>query len=366
MLRLDAAHRHVLDEAPARRRGLEAEYVVARPLHLAVLHEDVSHPAGKLRADAEERVPAVRRHASYDDVLRRTRPAASVSVASRLDADDVVSGREAAVLDQHVLRGFDVYRVVVPHVRVYGHAAYLHAFASEEMHAPERRVPEREVLEPHAAAVPDADELRTEPRLRDGGEVALAERDVLLAPLLEETPLRRLLVRPAPEPRLPAPHARMQHAAPRDGDVRSLVRVDERRPVEALDALPARRHRGEVLLEVVREENVRAVLEVQLHVALQVDRPALPLPRGNDDLSAARLRRARYLRADVPPFARMRGKRRGNRKRHRNSRRLHRLVPPIAGRWKIRFRGQRQQCRCHRRRRSSRRTCSPCRPCTCL
>ena len=128
-------------------------------------------------------------------------------------------------------------------------------------------MPEREVGETHVAAVLEEDELRTEPRLGNSREIALRERHVPLAPLLEKRALRGLLVGSAPHPRLPTPHPRMQDALPGDGDVGRAVRVDERRPVEALDALPARLHGREVLLEVVGEKNVGPLFEMEFDIA---------------------------------------------------------------------------------------------------
>ena len=92
-------------------------------------------------------------------------------------------------------------------------------------------------------------------------------------------------------------------ADPVTGDVRRAVRVDERGPVEALDAFPRNLDGRQVLLEVVREEDVRPVFEMKLDVALEMDWPRLPFARRHDDRAASRRGNARDVGIEGAPRA---------------------------------------------------------------
>ena len=81
----------------------------------------------------------------------------------------------------------------------------------------------------------------------------------------------------------------VERAAPGDRDVLLLVGVNERRVVHALHPLPAREDQGQVAPFVLAEADHRAGLEVQVHVAPQVDCAGEKLTGGNDDAAASGL-----------------------------------------------------------------------------
>ena len=92
----------------------------------------------------------------------------------------------------------------------------------------------------------------------------------------------------ATEPRTPEIHLRRERALAGDRDVRRAVGVDERRIVEALDPFPARQDRRQVERGIVRENQCRAIFKMELHPALEADRPVdRMLARGNGNDTAA-------------------------------------------------------------------------------
>ena len=183
-----------------------------------------------------------------DDVLRRTIQAPGVAVAAGLDDDAVVALVEAAVLNEHVARHFDVDAVVVVAVGVDVKPAHDDVLAVVEMDRPERRIAHFEILEPDIFAAVDLQKMRARVGVGLLIDAALLDRIILRAPVVELTAggadavvLRHPLL---PERVLEFALVAAQHALAGDGDVGARVGVDERRIVPALHPLPARVHGG--------------------------------------------------------------------------------------------------------------------------
>ena len=81
----------------------------------------------------------------------------------------------------------------------------------------------------------------------------------------------------------------IQDALTGDGYVLAVSGVDERRIVGALDALPAGEHRRQIVSSARAKAQQRALFQVQVHVAVQVDRPGQPGARWDADDAPALL-----------------------------------------------------------------------------
>ena len=173
------------------------------------------------------------------DVLHR------VARIVRLDADGVIPAVDLAVGDHDPLR-LDVDAVVVRvRVGVDPHAADLNVLRLLQDNAPARGVPEREVGEAHAAAVPEDESARTQP-----------------LPSVFDW----LRERPA---------ASVDSPLPGHGDVRGPVGRDDRAPL----ALRVRQLADGVVGEIGRAEKEGARLEMKLDVA-----PELELKNANGEV----------------------------------------------------------------------------------
>src|SRR5215213_7203694 len=124
-------------------------------------------------------------------------------------------------------------------------------------------------------------------------EDALADGDARVAHLAQAAHVRRggrrsRALPPRPLPPVLVRRAAVERALARDGDVLLLEGVDEGRVVHQLSPLPARVDDGQVLRGVVEELQSRALGDVQVDVALQVNRARHEDARGDDDAPAAR------------------------------------------------------------------------------
>src|SRR5205085_1455190 len=90
-------------------------------------------------------------------------------------------------------------------------------------------------------------------------------------------------------PRCPCRALADKLAAPGNRNIFASPRVDQRRIVVALLPAPANENRRKIFGRITDESQRRAVSKMKLNVALEMDRPALPLPRGNEHSSATRL-----------------------------------------------------------------------------
>eukprot|EP00327_Prymnesium_parvum_P031404 CAMPEP_0195602056 /NCGR_PEP_ID=MMETSP0815-20121206/5405_1 /TAXON_ID=97485 /ORGANISM="Prymnesium parvum, Strain Texoma1" /LENGTH=380 /DNA_ID=CAMNT_0040741619 /DNA_START=467 /DNA_END=1606 /DNA_ORIENTATION=- len=243
---------HVGHVAAARGAGLDVRRAVRRDEPDA-LEAHVRHAAAHLGADGDARARALARDVARGDVRRRPRVRRAEAVPPRLDRNAVVAAAVARVLDQHVPAGVRVPPVGVGREqrRLDPHAAHVHAVAVEEVSVPVRRVDHPQVGHRHA------------PR---GGELnQVAPRVLLDAREVAEPPVRAL----------PVDHRAVSLAA--DGDVVQPLAAQQRSVprAAALSAAAVRRQRRDEGPEagVGDRAERRAVLEVQLHRARQVDRP---------------------------------------------------------------------------------------------
>ena len=125
---------------------------------------------------------------------------------------------------------------------------------------------------------------------------AALDGDTLRRPLLEfagRLPPESALARPLPPNRigmLALERAKDGCAGARDRHIRAAERVDERRIVPALRSLVGRLHGGEIVLDILREYDFGAVLQMQFDIALQMDCARQPPAGRHDDASAAGIR----------------------------------------------------------------------------
>ncbi len=137
-----------------------------------------------------------------------------------------------------------------------------------------------------------------------GAEDALLDGHAALGHLAQAADVfvraRTLTVRAAPRPAPPVLVRRraVERAAPRHRDVLLLEGVDERRVVHALRPLEARVDDGQVLRRVGAELERRAFGDVEVDVALQMNRAGEERARGHDHATAARRVRRRDGLAD--------------------------------------------------------------------
>ena len=134
-------------------------------------------------------------------------------------------------------------------------------------------------------------------------EAALGDRNPLLAHLEQAVPRRRLrafgrTATPFPVPPVVVAGLTVQRAPAGDGDVALFERVDERRVVHQLDALPAREDRRQVGARIGREQQRRALRHVQVDAAAQVNRAGEVASWRHDDAPAAGLGARRDRLAD--------------------------------------------------------------------
>ena len=185
-LRLDAAHDHVVDESAAAAVGLDVVDAVDFTGG-AVLHENVAHAAGDFAPHAEHRMGVDDFTFADYDVFRRAVEPPCVAVASGLDDDAVVALVEAAVLDEHVARHFDIDAVVVVAVRVNVEPADGYVLAVVEVDRPERRIAHFKILEPDVFAAVDLQKMRARVGVGLLVDAALLDRIILRAPVVKLT-----------------------------------------------------------------------------------------------------------------------------------------------------------------------------------
>ena len=115
-------------------------------LNGAVLEPDVLDAAGKLAADAEQRVPVDDRAVAYQHVPRGPCPETALPVPSALHAEAVVALVEPAVLDQRPLHGLEVYAVCVRALAADVQVADRHVVGAEHVDRPVRRIADAEAV----------------------------------------------------------------------------------------------------------------------------------------------------------------------------------------------------------------------------
>jgi hypothetical protein len=97
---------NILNVSSTRFRGLEADPLSRSDSPVAIA-DDVSNAAGGLAAERDDPATTSRDIVTNDDVLRRSRDAQSVEVATCLEADVVVVVVDVAVLNQDIARRVD-------------------------------------------------------------------------------------------------------------------------------------------------------------------------------------------------------------------------------------------------------------------
>src|SRR5207302_1063390 len=127
------------------------------------------------------------------------------------------------------------------------------------------------------------------PQIRSGSERALGYRLVAVTHLPQQRP-RLLLARIAllvaaiglalPGPPMGAVRLALESSAAGNRDVLLLVRVDERRVVHALQALPAREDQRQIMSLVLTEAHHGTRSQVEVHIAAQMNRAGEKLACG--------------------------------------------------------------------------------------
>src|SRR5439155_5467063 len=211
----DVLNVHVLDDAAAPACRLHANSR-GQIFVVAVVDEDVSHPAGHIRADREPAGAGGSADAADDDVFGRPVDAPSFFVHAALERDAVVAAGDVAIFNNHVAAGIDIDTVGVrPAGGIDAQAANDHVAAVGQMNRPERSgLSDREIFEHDVAAINRGDELRAKGKFVTA-ENALLGRQALEHHLVLSGP-RSLLRFFPPPPRLALAE---QKSAAGDGDV---------------------------------------------------------------------------------------------------------------------------------------------------
>ena len=269
----------VLDVAVAPRvdpGGGEVDAGQGRLVDAGVIDAHVAdRPGADAVADAVAAAPDVA--VGDGDVLAEVRR--RMVPARGADGEAVVAGVQGAVRDLHVARAVDGEAVGVGDgdVRVDPDAADVHAVAAADVARPGWGVVERDAGEADAAAAEDGDH-------RAGAEPLAVDR-LQLEPVLVERPAAVLLGL-AEERGAVA----VDGALAGDGDVVGAARPDEVAAAPLLAVAPEVLGEG-VVRVVVRAVHAalerRALGQVQLDAALELDRPGRPRPRRNLDAPAA-------------------------------------------------------------------------------
>ena len=186
----------------------------------------------------------------------------AVPVPPRLEADAVVAGVEAAVLDPDALAALGVAAVVVGAVAGQGHPVHRDALALHRVELPHGAVFQGDALQQHPPAADELDEVGPQPPSLS--EKALAHRDALLVHPAQGRPGGGLqvgsVVRPGlfdlvvPVPPVLGVRPAVQHAGAGDGDVGGVAGVEQGAVVVAGGGLPVGVDQGVIPLRVLGGE----------------------------------------------------------------------------------------------------------------
>ncbi len=153
------------------------------------------------------------------------------------------------------------------------------------MDGPERTVADPDVFYQDVFTAVELDELRAQVVFALG-HLPLFDRGIgggVVVKFFQRFEMRGRALHPL----LPSAHVRLKRAFTGESHILALERVNERRVVEALEALPTRLHCGQVVFGIAAEGESGVLFEVQVHVALEMDFPGLPFAFGNHHAPAA-------------------------------------------------------------------------------
>ncbi len=202
-----------------------------------------------------------------------------------LDGDIVVVGGEVATRDPDILAGIGVAPVVV--LRAGRHRYFLnrHVGAKGRVHGPERGTLKMYALHQDVVALVKLEHRGA--KIMAVTEHALFQRHASLSHLLQQQPIRLLLLHPKVPDRVSLP---VEHPRASDRDIGLLVGMDQRRVVITAHTLPSHQLHGKIIHGIGTEHNRSARFRVEIHVALQSDGPvAEPLSGRNHYAASARI-----------------------------------------------------------------------------
>src|SRR5947209_1512458 len=269
---------------------------------MAILGEDVADAAGDFAANSDTAVPVLHPTTSNDEVLRRNSNAATIVVSARFNRNAIIARSEGTVLDKHILARFWIATVRIG-AGLFGcaslsfdiHAAHRHVSAKYRMKLPHRRVTKRDAFDEHVLRAVGLDELRSqitslaEDAFSDGRALRnhLVEKSACLV-LLGVTFLPAATCATLPGPPVGAIRLTINDAFARQRDVLLLEGINKWRVVHQLHPLPAREDDGQIFLRIAVKLDGRAFADIEVDIALQVNRAGQILAHGHDDTPTAR------------------------------------------------------------------------------